>query len=48
MLTAHVAAARMLDQLQACAAADSGVAVEHCTFQPGPASHADREARVHA
>jgi len=58
VLTAHVViddscfldghAPRMLDQLQACVAADFGVAVEHSTFQLEPASHADHEAGLHA
>lgn len=58
VLTAHVVvddscfldghAPRMLDQLQACVAADFGVAVEHATFQLEPASHADHEYGLHA
>jgi len=58
VLTAHVVlddscfldghAPRMLDALQACVAADFGVAVEHSTFQLEPASHADHEAGLHA
>jgi cobalt-zinc-cadmium efflux system protein len=38
----------MLDQLQACVAADFGVVVEHSTFQLEPASHAGHEAGLHA
>jgi len=58
VLTAHVVlddscfldghAPRMLDQLQACVAADFRVAVEHSTFQLEPASHADHEVGLHA
>ncbi len=58
VLTAHVViddscfldghAPRMLDQLQACVAADFGVVVEHSTFPLEPASHAGHEAGLHA